>query len=297
MNNSVKKTVGLLVALTMVTSSMNSVFASVKISNADREITVDEGGNVTLEGVGFNCGFSVEKPEYVKSAYRDYIEKNLKKIEYNVSEVKNKVKEIKNHILDRAYTWQIGEDESKTESTTVKVTETTTATTETVTETTTATTETATETTTATTETATESTTATTTTQAVTQATTEATYPDYVLAVVNATNAEREKNNLPKLTISDTLCSAAQAHSEDMAKNEYFDHTSLNGDTMSDRIHKYTTKYRYLGENIACGLTDGQSAVNCWMNSDGHRANILNKNYTEIGVGYKDGYWTQDFGG
>lgn len=261
MKGSIKKIVGLLVVATVAVTSAGSVLASTVI---DRPVIIADSG----------CIYG----------NRDLVEKKVAELRQQLNgfkeEVQNKVEEIKNHILDRAYTWQIGDTSDNTQSTTVTATTehtTVTATTETTTESTTATTETVTQTTTST--------------------NTETVYPDYVLAVVNATNAEREKNNLPALVISDTLCSAAQAHAEDMYTNNYFEHDSLNGDTMSDRIRKYTNKYRCLGENIARGLTSGEAAVECWMNSDGHRANILNKDYSEIGVGYSNGYWVQDFGG
>jgi uncharacterized protein YkwD len=279
-SNSIKKTVGTVLALTLVTASISTAFASVKLSTAGKEISVSENGIVVVNKKDTGYDFSIDKLDAVGDIYRNKIKEKLQSLKSNVSGIKGKVDEFKNYILDKAYTWHVGDDESagNTESTTV-------------------TTETATESTTVTTTTVTTATTTEAVTETTTGTTTEATYSDYVLAVVNATNAEREKNNLPKLVINDALCSAAQAHAEDMNANDYFDHTSLNGDTAFDRMRKYTTKFSYLGENIAYGLTDGEAAVNSWMNSDGHRANILNEHYTEIGVGYKDGYWVQDFGG
>ena len=82
-----------------------------------------------------------------------------------------------------------------------------------------------------------------------------------------------------------------------MYTNNYFSHVSQDGRTMSDRIEKYTSSYGYKGENIALGYSTPEEVVKGWMSSEGHRANILNKNYTDIGVGYNNGYWVQNFGG
>ncbi len=122
-------------------------------------------------------------------------------------------------------------------------------------------------------------------------------YPESVTKVVALTNAERAVYGLPALRLSDALCSSAQAHAEDMYTNNYFSHTSQDGRTLSDRIEKYSNKYSCMGENIARGYGTPEAAVEGWMNSEGHRANILDKSYTDIGVGYCNGYWVQNFGG
>lgn len=122
-------------------------------------------------------------------------------------------------------------------------------------------------------------------------------YSKYVTEVVKYTNEERAKAGIPALKISDALCKSAQGHAEDMYKNKYFSHTSPDGKTMQYRISKYKTDYRTLGENIACGHENAQEVVKGWMSSEGHRANILNKDFTEIGVGYCNGYWVQNFAG
>ena len=125
----------------------------------------------------------------------------------------------------------------------------------------------------------------------------EAVYSEYITKAVEFTNIERVKYNLPPLKLSAALCKSAQEHADDMYNNNYFSHTSQDGRTMSDRIEKYCSSYMYKGENIAMGYGSPEAVVEGWMNSDGHKANILNTNYTEIGIGYNNGYWVQNFGG
>ncbi len=81
-----------------------------------------------------------------------------------------------------------------------------------------------------------------------------------------------------------------------MATKDYFSHTSLDGSSMSDRIDRQGYAWRRLAENIAAGYPSPEAVVEGWMNSPGHRANILNCDLTEIGVGHYQRYWTQNFG-
>lgn len=119
----------------------------------------------------------------------------------------------------------------------------------------------------------------------------------YEKQVVNLTNQERQKNGLPELKINTTLSKMAHTKSNDMAVHHYFDHTSPTYGSPFDMMKKFGITYRTAGENIAMGQKTPQEVVNGWMNSPGHRANILNKNYTEIGVGFvaNGNYWTQEF--
>lgn len=89
----------------------------------------------------------------------------------------------------------------------------------------------------------------------------------------------------------------AEAKSADMASNNYFSHTSPTYGSPFDRIKAAGINYRAAGENIAQGQRTPQQVVQAWMQSPGHRQNILNANYTHIGVGFvEDGYyWTQQF--
>lgn len=120
--------------------------------------------------------------------------------------------------------------------------------------------------------------------------------------VVALTNQQRAANGCPALTINANLTTAAQGHSTDMAVNNYFDHNSQNGETPWDRMADAGyTGWTLVGENIAEGQPSPQEVMDAWMNSEGHRANILNCGFTEIGVGYAKNssatpYWTQDFG-
>ena len=85
--------------------------------------------------------------------------------------------------------------------------------------------------------------------------------------------------------------------SQDMHDKNYFSHTSPTYGSPFEMMKQFGIQYRTAGENIAKGQRSAQEVVNAWMNSAGHRANILNKNFTHIGVGYvADGnYWTQMF--
>lgn len=119
----------------------------------------------------------------------------------------------------------------------------------------------------------------------------------YEKKVVDLTNQERKKNGLPALKINTTLSKMAHTKANDMAVNHYFDHTSPTYGSPFDMMKKFGITYRAAGKNIAMGQKTPQEVVNGWMNSPGHRANILNKNYTAIGVGFvaNGNYWTQEF--
>jgi uncharacterized protein YkwD len=115
--------------------------------------------------------------------------------------------------------------------------------------------------------------------------------------VVDLVNDQRAKAGCDPLTVDPKLAQAAQDHSTDMAERDYFDHTTPEGLTFADRI--VNAGYPTPGaENIAVGQQNADQVMDGWMNSDGHRANILNCDLKSIGVGLaEDGmYWTQDFG-
>ncbi|BAK16305.1 uncharacterized protein with SCP/PR1 domains [Solibacillus silvestris StLB046] len=115
--------------------------------------------------------------------------------------------------------------------------------------------------------------------------------------VVDLTNAERAKEGLKPLEMHSPLMEVAQAKSEDMAKNNYFSHTSPTYGSPFDQIKSAGISYRSAGENIAQGQRTPQQVVQAWMESPGHRQNIMNANYTHIGVGFVENgyYWTQQF--
>ncbi|PFO69122.1 serine protease [Bacillus cereus] len=115
--------------------------------------------------------------------------------------------------------------------------------------------------------------------------------------VVELTNAERTKQGLPALQIDTELSKVARIKSEDMQKNNYFDHNSPTYGSPFDMMKKFGISYKSAGENIAQGQRTPEEVVQAWMNSAGHRANILNNGFTHIGVGYVESgnYWTQQF--
>lgn len=119
----------------------------------------------------------------------------------------------------------------------------------------------------------------------------------YEKQVTDLVNKERAKRGLNPLTYDWELSRVARYKSQDMKDNNYFSHTSPTYGTPFQMMKSFGITYKTAGENIARGYNTPESVVNGWMNSSGHRANILNSTYTRIGVGYvKDGnYWTQMF--
>lgn len=119
----------------------------------------------------------------------------------------------------------------------------------------------------------------------------------YEQEVIRLTNLERAKYGLKPLTEDWELSRVARYKSQDMHDRRYFDHNSPTYGTPFQMMKAFGLSYRSAGENIAMGYRTPQSVVTGWMNSSGHRANILNSSYTKIGVGYvADGsYWTQQF--
>jgi uncharacterized YkwD family protein len=119
----------------------------------------------------------------------------------------------------------------------------------------------------------------------------------YEQQVVDLTNAERQKAGLAPLKVDLALSKVAREKSRDMAANNYFDHNSPTYGSPFDMMKKFGISYRSAGENIAKGQRTPKEVVQAWMNSQGHRENILNSSYTHIGVGYVENgnYWTQQF--
>lgn len=115
--------------------------------------------------------------------------------------------------------------------------------------------------------------------------------------VIRLVNEIRVENGLSPLKANWELSRIARFKSQDMADNNYFSHTSPIYGSPFQMIRDFGLSFRTAGENIAYGQRTPQAVVNAWMNSSGHRANILNRSYTQIGVGYvADGrYWTQMF--
>lgn len=121
----------------------------------------------------------------------------------------------------------------------------------------------------------------------------------YEQEVVRLVNAERAYYGLPALSIRADLCQYARVKSQDMHDSGYFSHTSPNYGSPFDMMKSFGITYSHAGENIAMGYSTPEAVVSAWMNSEGHRANILSASYTELGVGYvaDGGYWTQWFVG
>ena len=116
-------------------------------------------------------------------------------------------------------------------------------------------------------------------------------------AACDLVNQQRAAYGLEPLTIDANLCVKARIKSEDMKVNNYFSHTSPTYGSPFEMMQNLGITYRTAGENIAMGYSTAEAVVNAWMNSEGHRANILSSNYTSMGIGYVDGYWTQWFVG
>lgn len=120
--------------------------------------------------------------------------------------------------------------------------------------------------------------------------------------VLSLVNQERAAAGLPALARSETLERQAEGFACELAYYDFFDHENpVTGSTLADRAEQYGYDYRLLGENLAAGQPTPEQAVAEWMNSPGHRANILNEGFTELGVGVITGgtygvYWVQEFG-
>lgn len=119
------------------------------------------------------------------------------------------------------------------------------------------------------------------------------------MEVVRLVNIEREKAGLTPLHYSEELSKVARIKSQDMANKNYFSHTSPTYGDPFNMMRSFGIQYKTAGENIAKGYSNAKSVVNGWMNSSGHRANILNPSFGTIGVGYIKAngttYWTQMF--
>ena len=120
---------------------------------------------------------------------------------------------------------------------------------------------------------------------------------NYESEVIRLVNEIRAENGLKTLSANWELSRVARYKSEDMVRSHYFSHTSPTYGTPFQMIKAFGLSYRSAGENIAYGQRTPAAVVEAWMNSSGHRANILNESYTQIGVGYcqQGNYWTQMF--
>ena len=138
----------------------------------------------------------------------------------------------------------------------------------------------------------------TTTTEATTESTTTDTNNSIAKSLLALVNQARAENGLSALSLNDSLSAVAQKKAEDMKNNNYFSHTSPTYGSPFDMIKNAGISYRSAGENIAMGQKTAEAVFNAWMNSSGHRANILSSKFTQMGIGVTDGstrYWSQMF--
>lgn len=123
------------------------------------------------------------------------------------------------------------------------------------------------------------------------------TQSDFATQVVTLVNKERAAAGLSALKSDSKLTQVALAKAKDMYNNNYFDHNSPTYGSPFDMMKQFGVSYSYAGENIAKGQQNPQAVMTAWMNSSGHKANILGGNYSSIGVAYYNGVWVQEFTG
>jgi uncharacterized protein YkwD len=130
---------------------------------------------------------------------------------------------------------------------------------------------------------------------------------DFVSRVVDLTNAFRSKNGLAPLKVNSKLAAVAQAYSQTLATQDFMAHQGLDGTQPWDRMTAGGYKWSRAAENIAAGQQTPEEVMQSWIDSPGHRANLLDPKLKDIGVGYYflandtgnvnyNSYWTQDFG-
>ncbi|MGJ9381291.1 CAP domain-containing protein [Salipaludibacillus sp. CF4.18] len=115
------------------------------------------------------------------------------------------------------------------------------------------------------------------------------------LQILELTNGIREKHGLSTLEGHEQTSEVAYLHSKDMHDEKYFSHTSPSQGELSDRLEEGEINYKLAGENIAAHYVDGIEAVEGWLNSEGHRVNLLKDDFTHLGVGVYRDYYTQNF--
>lgn len=120
--------------------------------------------------------------------------------------------------------------------------------------------------------------------------------------VLRLVNRERSNRGLPTLSRSDTLENQAEQYACEMIQDDFFAHVNpVTGSTLAQRAGEFRYNYYVIGENLAAGQTSPEQVVLDWMNSPGHRANILDERFIEIGIAVRAGgtyglYWVQEFG-
>ncbi len=119
----------------------------------------------------------------------------------------------------------------------------------------------------------------------------------YAQQVLDIVNQERSKAGLNALSMDGELSKMAMAKAKDMYDNNYFDHNSPTHGSPFDMMKEFGITYQSAGENIAKGQTSPSQVMKDWMNSPGHKANILNKSYTHLGIAFYNNEWVQEFTG
>ena len=113
--------------------------------------------------------------------------------------------------------------------------------------------------------------------------------------IIEWTNNNRAIEGLPPLSQNSTLSASAALKAQDMLENQYFAHAAPDGTELSDLIEDVGYAYVLIGENLALGnFADDQALVQAWMDSPGHRENIMHENYTQIGIGLSRGVFEGD---
>lgn len=108
-------------------------------------------------------------------------------------------------------------------------------------------------------------------------------------------NQERSKRKLAPLTLDPELSEVIQAHTEEMADYKYLSHKNMDGEDPFDRLRRAGIRYQKAAENVAWGQRTPKDVMKSWMNSPGHRKNILGPTYRSIGLGFSGSYWGQVF--
>ena len=136
-------------------------------------------------------------------------------------------------------------------------------------------------------------------TETTTQASVSGTKKSVENEILSLVNRERAANGLSALTLDTNLCAAAQAKAKDMSEKGYFSHTSPTYGSPFDMMRSFGISYKTAGENIAKGQKTPSAVMSAWMNSEGHRKNILSGGFSKLGVGYVNSggttYWVQMF--
>lgn len=117
----------------------------------------------------------------------------------------------------------------------------------------------------------------------------------YENEIFTLVNNIRSEYGLPLLEWDNELAFAARFHAEDMSVRNFFDHVNPNGKSPFERLKEFGINYMYAAENIAKGNFKPSETVSAWMDSQSHRANILNPYFSKMGIGFFDGYWVQEF--